>query len=196
MQQLAFEHLWRVFSHYNKATANTDGKIFEDIYSQIDYLNHFEFIESEKNEKEEDSKERLKISDLDSSGLTRTNIALHEITGKMVAEVRKQFGSSPLTGHLWAYRHGEAEILCCDLYCKESDTHMPFTITATGIQRFRGTDEPYVYDMAEAVHLAGLLIRALDVTVEVGRGSNEVNPAVLVNQLSKNRTNGPINLWK
>ncbi|MCW6560052.1 hypothetical protein NFB50_16460 [Yersinia ruckeri] len=196
LQQLAFEHLWRVFSEYNKTTKKTEQKLVDEIYALIDYLNHFETIEDHYNKKEEEISESMRISNLDSSGFTGTNEDLHECAGKIVAESKKQFGGSSLSAHLWAYRHGDAEILCCDLYCKDTDTHMPITITATGMQHFGGTDEPYVYDMTEALHLSGLVIRALDVTVEVGRGSNEVNAALLANPLGENHTNGPINLWK
>ncbi|HGF3969356.1 TPA: hypothetical protein ACF6VC_003319 [Yersinia enterocolitica] len=45
LQQLAFEHLWRVFSEYNKTTKKTEQKLVDEIYALIDYLNHFETIE-------------------------------------------------------------------------------------------------------------------------------------------------------
>jgi len=50
--------------------------------------------------------------------------------------------------------------------------------------------------MAEAVHLAGLITKALDAKVIIGRGSNETNPAVLIKPLEDKQTNGEIYLWQ
>ncbi|HIF0756558.1 TPA: hypothetical protein ACXYP6_005050 [Escherichia coli] len=73
---------------------------------------------------------------------------------------------------------------------------MPVTISAVERQMLEYLDEPEVFDMAEALHLAGLITKALDAKVIIGLGRNEVNPDVLAKPLGEGHSNGEINLWK
>lgn len=67
---------------------------------------------------------------------------------------------------------------------------------AAGRQMLDVPDEPEVFDMTEALHLAGMITQALDATVTVGRTGNEVNETVLPAPLPAGNTNGRINLWR
>lgn len=73
---------------------------------------------------------------------------------------------------------------------------IPLCITAGQEQCSDPIDEPTVYDLPEALHLAGIIIRGVKADIEIGRYFNETNPAVLTRPLQHRQTNGPIYLWE
>lgn len=138
------------------------------------------------------------FSYLPASGFTKTNTLLHEFASRVVAEAKSRFGDNKIKAGVWSYREQGREFLSCDLFSIDEsiDICMPITICAEGEYCFDMNDEPDVIDMAEAVHLAGIITKALDAVVEIGRLCNEVNECVLEFPLKDNETNGHINLWK
>ncbi|ELI9034861.1 TPA: hypothetical protein SMO99_002949 [Proteus mirabilis] len=143
-----------------------------------------------------DALESPKKSQLVPSGFTFTDTGLHSIAGKIVAYVREQAKGQALTAHVWPYRHDDSHMLSCDFHSKDSDLIIPLCITAGREQCGDPIDEPTVYDLPEALHLAGIIIRGVKAEIEIGRYLNETNPAVLTRPLQHRQTNGPINLWE
>lgn len=188
---------YSVLASAYEAVPDKDDETTDDFIGQFQYLNHFDDIAAENREKL--AGERQKRSDLDPSGGTRTNTALHECAGRIVAAVRNHFGDAPVNADVWSQRwyNGE-EIISCDFWKDETDRPLPLTVTITalGQQRLDITDEPDVFDMTEALHLAGLITQALNATVTVGRTDKEANEAVLSAPLPAGHTTGRINLWQ
>ncbi|MGF1894019.1 hypothetical protein L4D18_21600 [Vibrio campbellii] len=136
------------------------------------------------------------ISGLGPYGFTETNDKLHAFAGKVVAEAKETFQKKPIQCHLWGFRHDGYEMLICDLFSDDKSQCMPITITACHEQNLESLDEPDVYDMVEAWHLASLIINGLDAHIKPGRHCNEVNERLLARPLKGNETNGMIDLWK
>lgn len=179
------------------AVPDKDDETEDAFIGQFQYLNHFDDIAAEDREKLAATEaERLKQSRLEPSGFTETSAALHACAGHIVAKAKASFAGAPVRAQLWAYRWHDCEVLSCDLLSEDAANAIPVTITAAGRQMLDVPDEPEVFDMTEAAHLAGLIIQALDATVTVGRTGNEVNEAVLSGPLPAGHTNGRINLWQ
>ncbi len=136
------------------------------------------------------------ISALGPSGFTETNDELHAFAGKVVAKAKETFQQKPIQCCLWGFRHDGYEMLSCDLFSDDKSLRMPITITAGHEQNLEDLNEPDVYDMVEALHLASLIIHGLDAHIKTGRHSNEINELLLARPLKGNETNGKINLWK
>ena len=136
------------------------------------------------------------MSDLNPTAFTFTDKEIHDCAGKIVKQAKEIFNAAPVTARVWSFRHDGYEMISCDLSDQGETKWMPIVITATGEQMLEIIDEPEVFDMTEALHLAGLIVRAMDAKVIVGRGQNEINPEVLAKPLIGRETNGKINLWK
>lgn len=176
---------------------NNDLELEDSIHSQFVFMSNFDELEEDENEKENNrEKESQKVSRLEPSGFTETNKALHDCAGEIVRKAKAMFKSEPVIAQVWSYRWGGYGMISCDLFSQDRTVSMPVTISAVERQMLEYLDEPEVFDMAEAVHLAGLITKALDAKVIVGLGRNEVNPDVLTKPLGKDHTNGEINLWK
>lgn len=144
----------------------------------------------------DDELEQKKISRLEPSGFTFTDTDLHTIANKIVNYVRSRANGQTLTAHVWPYRYDGDHMLSCDFHSTDSDLIIPLYITALREQSDTPIDEPTVYDLPEALHLAGLVTRALNVEVKIGRYRNETNQAVLARPLKNAETNGQIDLWE
>lgn len=156
-------------------------------------MNNTDEFECEENNNEN---EFGKTSRLEPSGFTETNKALHEFAGKLVKEAKEIFKLEPVMAKVWSYRYGGYSMISCDLFSVGHKINMPITISAVNQQMLECQDEPDVFDMAEAIHLVGIITQALDAKISIGLGRNEVSPLVLESPLKENHTNGKINLWK
>jgi hypothetical protein len=179
------------------AVPDKDDETEDSFYGIFQYLNHIDGLAAQDRENQAETEaERLKQSRLEPSGFTETSSALHECAGHIVAKAKAYFAGAPVKAQLWAYRWDDCEILSCDLLSEDAANAIPVTITAAGRQMLDVPDEPEVFDMTEALHLAGMITQALDATVTVGRTGNEVNETVLPAPLPAGNTNGRINLWR
>ncbi|MCE7732363.1 hypothetical protein [Vibrio campbellii] len=145
---------------------------------------------------EEQQYQMTLISALGPSGFTETNDELHAFAGKVVAEVKETLQKKPIQCRLWGFRHDGYEMLSFDLLSDDKSQCMPITITACHEQNLEDLNEPDVYDMVEAWHLASLIIRGLDAHIKTGHHCNEVNERLLAHPLKGDETNGKINMWK
>jgi hypothetical protein len=203
LQKKTFEIL---YDSFRKCKINNDEEgysypVMDNILCQIDFINHFEQLDEEYRHNEaihgEFKKlEQNKLSVLEPSGFTNTNIELHDCAKRLVDKAKALFKYEHLKAKVWSYRWDDSMVLTCDLFSLTSELSMTITISAVGRLMLDYLDEPEVYDMTEAVHLVGLITKALDAKVLVGRGDNEINTAILDNPLSEGQTNGTINLWK
>jgi hypothetical protein len=145
-----------------------------------------------------DDKDSGKTCYLPASGFTHTHIDAHAWVGKAVKAARKELGEKLITAKISAYREQGREHLSCDLWSPSSDNWFPITLCAEGEHRFPeikgGAAEAGVYDVAEALHIAGMIAAALDASITVGRRQNEVNETVLDTPLQPGQTNGPVSL--
>lgn len=73
---------------------------------------------------------------------------------------------APFRAKVWSYRHGGASLIACDIdgANRSGDS---FTFNLGGVHDFQGND-PVVPDVAEALHMIGLLVKRLDATVQLG----------------------------
>ncbi|UJD92742.1 thioesterase family protein (plasmid) [Rahnella aquatilis] len=202
LQRKALALLADAFVAYEKRTGEEDcGEFEEEVNAQLCFLQQFDEINAHKEKQERDDYAEMEVetqwlSDLPPSGFTDTSVELHRAAGQIVAQARQRYGLKPLTASVWAFRYNDFIMLSCDLATEnKNEPHMPITITASGRLELSTLDEPDVFDMAEAMHLVGLITRALGAKVEIGRGANEVNPEVLASPLKEGQTNGAIDLW-
>ncbi|MGU7843952.1 hypothetical protein ACV22V_31380 [Burkholderia sp. AW33-5] len=132
------------------------------------------------------------ICRLPASGFTETPESVLVWADQVVSIARSNLtGVEPLVG-LWAYRHGGFECLAADI-SDENDTSMGHSLTfLVGGDMDLDIHEPSVPDMADALHLIGIVIEALQARVVVGLRSNEVNEMVLAHPLAPGETNGAI----
>ncbi|MCD5327853.1 hypothetical protein ACFFU8_09540 [Chromobacterium piscinae] len=108
------------------------------------------------------------LCELPPCGVPDTPPAVREWVELASAIVRQQL-TGAITASLWAYRLGSTEYLSCDL-TDEAGAAWPLTIVAAGTPKVSGpVDEPHTTDLAEALHLAALLVKALGATATFGR---------------------------
>lgn len=202
LQRKALALLGDAFTACEKRTGEEDcGEFEEEVRAQLCFLQQFDEINAHKEKQERDEFAEMEsetqwLSDLPPSGFTDTSVELHRAAGQIVANARQRYGLTPLTASVWAFRYNDFIMLSCDLAAEgKHEPCMPVTITASGRLELSTLDEPDVFDMAEAVHLVGMITRALGAKVVIGRGANEVNPEVLAGLLQEGQTHGAINLW-
>ncbi|MCK8335977.1 hypothetical protein LXA54_16945 [Erwinia amylovora] len=204
LQLKAVSLLSEAFASYEVRTSDHEQSDFEyTALQQLDLIERFDAIRNEDLDYERkqalsEEREALRISELPPSGFTMTNTELHDAAKRIVTAARQYFGVSPapLEAHVWAYRFDGCTMLSCDLQSLCDVTKaMPITITASGFLEVTHPDQPQVYDMAEALHLVGLVTRSLNAKVVIGRVENETNDNVLHKPLKVNETNGCIELW-
>lgn len=129
---------------------------------------------------------------LPGSGFTETPAAVFNWAADAAALARRSLPGGPLRAHLWSFRHDSRDVLVLGLIDGlEISRHcVHFT---TGFPHNFDLREPYVPDLAEAIHMAGIVLEALEARVEwVGMRGNEVNPEVLARPLGALETNGPM----
>ncbi|MFH7556444.1 hypothetical protein ACFHU4_16970 [Escherichia coli] len=185
-------------------TASYNNLELEDsIHSQFSFINNFDAFKKEEDEKEKNRENELQnISRLEPDCFTETNKALHDCAGNIVKKAKEFFKSEPVIAHVWSYRWGGYSMISCDIFSQDRTVSMPVTISAVERQMVEYPaksdvfTEVEVFDMAEALHLAGLITQALDAQIIIGLGQNEVNPNVLAKPLGEYQSFGEINLWK
>ncbi|HBW0966177.1 TPA: hypothetical protein MEE01_005646 [Klebsiella pneumoniae] len=191
------EEAYLLIAEAYQTTSNEDLELENNIHAQFVFINNFDDYEVEETEKGENrQKELLKISLIDPSGFTETNKELHGCAGKIVKRAKEVFKSEPVAAEVWSYRWGGYNIISCDLCSLDQKISMPITISAVERQMLEYFDEPEVFDMAEALHLVGIVTQALGANIKIGLGGNEVNPDVLSSPLKEGATNGRIHLWE
>jgi hypothetical protein len=118
------------------------------------------------------------ISRLPASAVTVTPVEVLAWAERAVAAAKEALeGATPLV-RLWPYRHGSCEYLCCDVTNAANDAAYGITFVVDGCTDWEYAYEPHVPDMPEALHMAGIVIAALNATVTVGRRGADVEEAV------------------
>ena len=128
---------------------------------------------------------------LPASGFTNTTKDAWTWAEGVANEARKILKGN-INVKVWAYREQETECLSCD-FSDEHGNIYPITLQAVGEHDFSFGD-PYVPDMAEAMHMAGIVIRNMSAHIEIGQHKNEINEDVLSRPLLQEETNGKIKL--
>lgn len=137
----------------------------------------------------------MEFSDLPASGFTSTNPTSYAWCKYHVDQVKKKFGESAsgLNAHLWSYRHGDTQCLSFDIYSDHE--HYTMTLEAIGeCDEYIESSDYGVFDLAEALHIVGIIKEALNLEVEIGRRQNEVNTQLLEQPLVGTETNGRLKL--
>lgn len=195
------EQAYTLISKAYAVSSNNTPEFDDTVQNLIIHLDNFaeiskEFQENEKEAQQLKEAEILKTSHLDPSGFTKTNNELHDCAGKIVRYAKEKFKKERVIARVWAYRFEGCNMMACDLFTQDRSVTMPVTISAVERQMLDDLDEPEVFDIAEAIHLVGLITQALDAKVIVGLGRNETNHQVLALPLGEGHTNGAINLWQ
>lgn len=108
------------------------------------------------------------LCELPPSGVPYTPATVREWIEQVSAAVRERLSGS-ISASVWAYLHSGTEYLCCDLTDKNGAC-WPMTVVAVGTLNLdRSYEEPHATNLAEALHLAALLIKALGATSTFGR---------------------------
>ncbi len=112
---------------------------------------------------------------LAAGGPTETPTAFLEWARRAVADARKALSSGRLVAYVWPYREGLGECLSCDVWYDEnehSQNVFAITFVIDGRTDLRDTSEPRVVDMADALHVAGIVLRDLHAGIVLGRPGN------------------------
>jgi hypothetical protein len=73
---------------------------------------------------------------------------------------------APFKARIWPYRQGAVTCISCDIDGRTAGES--FTFQAVGRHDF-DHDSPYVPDVAEALHMIGLLTRRIGALIQLGR---------------------------
>lgn len=119
------------------------------------------------------------ICNLPASGFTQTPPMVLEWVDRAVADAWDAFQGAAVVAYVWAYRHSAGQYLACDIWHEAAHDGVPkkcFGITfVVGVgPDFSDAREPWVADMADALHMAGIVLMALGARVTLGR-LDEVN---------------------
>lgn len=111
---------------------------------------------------------------LSASGFTDSNNGIYDWAKTAMNAVKLRLTGSIINGCLWAYRHQDVEYISLS-FEDETEKNYSFTITTGFPYELKSISEPIVPDMTEALHMAGIIIQALEANMLIGRGWNEVN---------------------
>lgn len=126
------------------------------------------------------------------SGFTETPAEIIEWAKSTVSIAKEIMTGKQISAHVWAYREQDCQLLAVDLIDEEGHWYgINFT---TGVGYCLHPQEPYVHDLTEALHMAGIVSASLGATVELGCRDNETNEAVLARPLLPGETNGNLAL--
>lgn len=141
------------------------------------------------------------MSDLPSSGFTHTDTAAHGWCLDRAGEIRQKFkneiDAGTLVANIFPYRHYDQEYVALDFWDDSGKNPDAYPITFNvgfSEPRFESASDPFVQDMVEALHLAGIILASLNIKPSVGRQENELNHGVLAEPLKPGQTNGRISL--
>lgn len=192
----AADMLVLVAENHLKASQAHNAELNHALSDVLNFEGVAEMLEQYQIEQDaRDALESPKKSTLGPDGFTFTDTGLHNMAGQLVSHIRQQSNGQALQARVWPYRHDDAQMISFDFTIKGTNQIIPVCVSALGEQCAEPVDEPTVYDMAEALHLIGMVTRALDAEVTIGRYRNERNVAVLAQPLQAHQTNGPISLW-
>ena len=118
------------------------------------------------------------ICELNSLAYTNTPTAIFNWATAVVRGARDILGSDGLSVSVWPYRKGLQQFLCCDISNALSNDIYDLTFVISGQHNF-DLYNPSVPDMAEALHMAGIVIEGLNATARIGSRENELNPSIL-----------------
>lgn len=118
-------------------------------------------------------------SGLHPAGLVDTHPRVLEWVALVEAAIRTKL-SGPVSAVLWPYRLGSQEFLACDIGDGQgNDYSITFNV---GLPLACYVDpngcDPEAPDMAEALHMAALVLQAVNASVTVGRLSQRSTSAV------------------
>ncbi|MBN3744817.1 hypothetical protein G3N96_05120 [Burkholderia sp. Se-20373] len=129
---------------------------------------------------------------LPASGLTDTPASVLVWADKVVLAAKRKLNGFEPRIRVWAYRHNGADYLAADISDEhESSAGHPITfVIGDDLEPSLNLEEPSVPDMADALHLVGIVAAGLKAGVTIGCRGNEVNEAVLARPLGEGETNG------
>ena len=114
------------------------------------------------------------VCDLTPNGFTNTPIEVTEWSKKAAAKTREKLTGSTITAYLWSYRYNSDKWLSLDLK-DEFDNYHSIGFSDGCAHNFNPV-EPMVPDFVEALHMVGMVLHILDVTIiSVGRDMDNVD---------------------
>lgn len=121
--------------------------------------------------------------ELPTTGYTYTATPVHVWAHEATLHARAKLGIGPVIVSLWAYRDGSTVGLACDFSAEDGTADERYDITfteggTTDLSASKDGCDCVVYDLADALHMASLVIRGLDAKLYIGRWSRERNPEI------------------
>ena len=136
---------------------------------------------------------KIKQSILGPSGFTHTSNELYDYIVKLVADIKNKLPcTNKISACLWSYRHDGYP--CVSLDIQEDNHDYTMTMTVSGTADYGILDEPDFEDLAELMHMIGILSNSLNIEIEIGLTKNEVNQDVVSAPFFDGQTNGKIKL--
>lgn len=112
----------------------------------------------------------MEISGLHPTGVTKTHPAVQAWAEQVTNNLKAKL-SGPVTATLWPYRIGKHEYLACDIGdAQGNDYSITFNVGLPLDCHFDPHScDPATPDMAEAMHMASIVLQSMDAVVTVGR---------------------------
>ncbi|ODM56017.1 hypothetical protein BC455_22735 [Vibrio harveyi] len=131
--------------------------------------------------------------ELNVDGMNYTRTSLHLAAQVVVNELRFRLGGGQVSVQIYPYRENEMEHIGCMFYV--DDQNVELSITITGKASYISWDEMCVIDMAEGLHLLGIVTSSLSANVKLGLHEKEMNEQVLVEPLQGVHISGRMKLF-
>lgn len=121
--------------------------------------------------------------ELPTTGFTYTATSVHAWAHQVTIYARERLGPGAVIASLWPYRDGSTVGLACDFSTDVGTADARYDITfteggKTDLSASRTSSDCVVYDLADAIHMASLVVRGLDAKLYIGRWSRERNPEI------------------
>lgn len=117
--------------------------------------------------------EPAELCTLAASGFATSHLSVSEWLEKVMIQVKATFADGPVNADLWAYRVDGDTFFACDLWQENKRESVGITFLPGLSPDLSDVLEPQVLDMADALHMAGMLVRSIKATVTVGRENRD-----------------------
>lgn len=113
---------------------------------------------------------------LTASGFNYTPNNIQDLCTRIVKKAHSVFGDlTNIECHLWAYHHSGTPYLALDM-SKGKDAYLSITMKPFGRYDLSDEVEPCLFDMVEAIHVAGIVTQSLGIkNITIGNINHETN---------------------
>ena len=119
--------------------------------------------------------EHAKLCRLTASGFASSHPTVEQWLEQVLIQIRATLAEGPVNAHLWSYRVDGSIFVACDLWQDGKSESIAITFLPGLRPDLSDVLQPQVPDMADALHMAGMVVGSVRATVTLGRRTGELS---------------------